>query len=186
MQTVVLLGACFVPILCEDKLHDVFEMRDTWVMKPLTYCFDDSTSTTGTAFNRCLERRSNTCRRVSSGRTGRKGPHRNDLAIAPTYKIKAHAHISWQFLDLLEDQSLCMTNEDFTVTFKKKKIRNPQYFMIAGFHLPMLGFNLVQKSFLQKICDSRLLRAIFTLQPRAMTMKLCGALKLTQRPYHVK
>ena len=27
MQTVVLLGACFVMILYEDKLHDVFEMR---------------------------------------------------------------------------------------------------------------------------------------------------------------
>jgi hypothetical protein len=43
-----------------------------------------------------------------------------------------------------------MTNRDVKVTFKEENIHNPQYCIIEGFHLPMLAFNLVHKSFCRK------------------------------------
>lgn len=56
----------------------------TWVMNPFTVASSDSAATTGTACKWCLERRSKTCNSESSGRTGRKGPHRKDRDRAPT------------------------------------------------------------------------------------------------------
>lgn len=53
-------------------------------MNPFTVASSDSAATTGTACKWCLERRSKTCNSESSGRTGRKGPHRKDRDRAPT------------------------------------------------------------------------------------------------------